>query len=274
MHPSQPATRASVVRNYLRPLGPDNSAYYGSPTIAIGGGPGAERENNAPLDSAQNIAQLNTGVATPRGGKHHSERSRRMHPSNTTRGATRVTILPPVGREESLEYWGLSTSAHWPELDEFASPTGWDDPEQAERDLEEVGFILDGAWTPVDTTRGSDGAIPGARDAGMTAHRGALQAGEYVDPAVLQGMVERELGFTYEQVRSVYRQGPLSAEQRELRGAIDARLLALSRAGGDMTALARALGFQVKTERIKGDSSCWTMEQALNRARAAEPVAA
>jgi hypothetical protein len=101
----------------------------------------------------------------------------------------------------------------------------------------------------------------------LTFHRGVLHPDEYVDHAALQEAVERELGFTYEQVRSVYRQGPLSATQRELRGLIDARLLVLSRAGGQMLELGRAFGWGID-DGGKGDN-CRTMERALERARAA-----
>lgn len=199
-----------------------------------------------------------------------------MCPSTPTRVAPRVTILPEAGRDEMMKQWGLNPSAHWPEIDEQRVPgdspvegeDGWDDPEQAARDLESQGFLLDGGWHAVTRYEG------GSRDGGMTTHRGVLRGDEYVDVEALRAAVERELGFTYEQVRSVYRQGPLTDEQRELRGKIDARLLALSRAGGELNVLARALGMQVKTNRSKGDSSCWVMERAIARARAAEVVKA
>ena len=95
-------------------------------------------------------------------------------------------------------------------------------------------------------------------DAGMVAHRGVLHEDEYVDEPLLKLMIERRLGFTYEQIRSVYRSGPLAADARQLRAKIDARLLALSRSGGVMTLLAEALGL--------GDA---TIERALARAREA-----
>ena len=93
-------------------------------------------------------------------------------------------------------------------------------------------------------------------------HRGVLRPDEYVDEAALRGLVEQELGFTYEQVRSVYRQGRLSAEQRELRGQIDARVLALSCAGANIALLGRALGFHVNDA-----GACEALNNALARAR-------
>jgi hypothetical protein len=215
-----------------------------------------------------------------KGANYKSEGSRRMHPSpKPTRGATRVTILPEAGREEQMERWGLNPSAHWPEIsrwghgpddavDVYDGDAVWDDPDQAARELEERGFIIEGGWAPVAIKNNS------LHSGGLTAHRGVLHPEEYVDQEALRAMVEDELGFTYEQVRSVYRQGPLSADQRELRGQIDARLLVLSRAGGEMTLLAGALGWEVDKTARDGGPSCKRMRLALNRARAAEGVAA
>lgn len=126
-------------------------------------------------------------------------------------------------------------------------------------------FMRGNGWNVVETSRGSGGSTFGARDAGMSAHRGVVHSDEYVDTEALRPMVEFELGFTYEQVRSVYRQGLLSAEQRELRGCIDARLLSLSRAGTNLALLGRLLGFPVKD-----NGNCRVMENALTRARAKE----
>ena len=137
-----------------------------------------------------------------------------------------------------------------PEREGQHVPLGAEDWQAAE-------FMRAGGWSIVH-------AKDGAR-AGVSAHRGATHPDEYVDPAVLRGLVEHELGFTYEQVRSVYRQGPLSADQRELRARIDARLLALSRAGGNLAELGRALGFKVER-----DSHCEPMDNAVARAQAAE----
>jgi hypothetical protein len=168
------------------------------------------------------------------------------------------------------QQWGLNPSAHWPELD-YVERLGvsWDEAaELAADEAEALGFLREGGWRAVAVKNN------GLNNGGMTAHRGVLHPDEYVDALALQKMVEAELGFTYEQVRSVYRQGPLSADQRELRGRIDARLLALSHAGGHMLELARAFGWTVKAGGPHGGPSCDTMERALVRARSCEAVAA
>jgi hypothetical protein len=95
-------------------------------------------------------------------------------------------------------------------------------------------------------------------DAGMTAHRGVLQPGEYVDFFALRSKVEAALGYTYAQISAAYATGRPQADQRQLRDKIDARLLALSVAGGNMTVLAKVLGM--------GHA---TMERALARAKEA-----
>jgi hypothetical protein len=102
----------------------------------------------------------------------------------------------------------------------------------------------------VDTARGQ-GTVGtyGATDAGMTAHRGTLHPDEYVDYFVLRAQVEADLGFSYSDVSEAYANGRPTAEQRQLREKIDARLLALSRAGGNMEQLAKALGLNEKTLR-------------------------
>jgi hypothetical protein len=176
----------------------------------------------------------------------------------------KVTHLPPAGREEQLERWGISPSARWTEANRWGH--GPDDALAAgegadgdERELEERGFLLEGGWHAVEPPKGS------VRGGGTTSHRGVLHPGEYVNEDALRVLVERELGFTYEQVRSVYRQGPLSPDQRELRARIDARLLALSNAGGNVALLGAALGFPVKA-----NGNCRAMENALARARKEE----
>lgn len=98
------------------------------------------------------------------------------------------------------------------------------------------------------------------------AHRGVLTTDErrFLDHATVLAAVERELGVTVEEVRSVYRQGRTSEAQRELRGRIDARLLAIAEDGGHMTELARVLGWKVDNR------GSYTMSRALARARAAQ----
>ena len=98
-------------------------------------------------------------------------------------------------------------------------------------------------------------------DGGLVAHRGVLHPSEYVDFFALREQVEEELGFTYAAIAAVYKQGPKSAEQRQQREQIDARLLALSRAGGSLISLAEAIGLNEKT-----------IDRALVRAKAVEVV--
>jgi len=93
-------------------------------------------------------------------------------------------------------------------------------------------------------------------DAGMTAHRGVLADGEFVDPEELQAAIEAELGYTYAEITAVYKAGPKSATQREFRTYVDARMLALSLSGANMTAVAASL-----------DLSRAAVNRALDRAR-------
>jgi hypothetical protein len=133
-------------------------------------------------------------------------------------------------------------------------------------------FVQDGGWSMVETTRGSGGiGAQGAGDAGMTVHRGVLRGDEYVDRADLLVALESRLGFTINEVHSVYRQGRLSAEQGDFRARIDGRLLALSLAGANMLVLARTFGWELTAS--GGGDRCKTMERALARAREAERTA-
>lgn len=184
-----------------------------------------------------------------------------------------VTTLPPAGREEQLERWGLSTSRHWREV-ECAPRHAADDVdaeyEGHERELEELGFVQEGGWTLVDSARGHagiGGATGGARDAGMSAHRGVLHPDEFINADDLRELVEANLGFTYEQVRAVYRQGPKSTAQLELRSRIGARLLEISAAGGNLLELARSFGWAIDESSTTGGANCRTMERAVERAR-------
>lgn len=134
-------------------------------------------------------------------------------------------------------------------------------------DAQADAFMRRGGFAVVDTAYGSTlGSKYGARDAGMTAHRGVLSGDEYVDDAAVRAEVERVLGFTYDDVHAVYRQGRLSAEQGELRARIDARLLALSRAGANMFQLGEVLGFKTTPGTMHR-----AFKNALARARAASP---
>ena len=100
------------------------------------------------------------------------------------------------------------------------------------------------------------GVVSGKDEGGLVAHRGVLAPGEYVDGFVLRDAVQADLGFTYGDVASAYALGRPTTEQRQLREKIDSRLLALSRAGGNMEQLAKALGLSEKT-----------VDRALRRAR-------
>jgi hypothetical protein len=125
---------------------------------------------------------------------------------------------------------------------------------------EEWDYLFSGG---VSTARGHKG------EAGMRAHRGVLHPHEYLDADALRSAVEAELGFTYDEISTVYRQGRMTDAQIELRNRIDARLLAIAEAGGNMLALARCLGWKINHGwRGEGGASCRTMERALKRARA------
>lgn len=122
------------------------------------------------------------------------------------------------------------------------------------------GVPLDGVAT--DFLRG-DGwqtvSAEGGRQlehSGLTTHRGILHPDEYVDFFALREAVEADLGFTYADVSAAYSNGRPTAEKLQLRERIDARLLELSRAGGNMEQLAKALDLNEKT-----------LRRALERAR-------
>jgi hypothetical protein len=91
-----------------------------------------------------------------------------------------------------------------------------------------------------------------------TAHRGVLTADEwrFLDHEAVIAEVEELLGFTIEELRSVFRQGRKTAAQRALRARVEARFLAIHRAGGNLAALGR----------IAGIAEC-TFTRALVRAR-------
>lgn len=73
------------------------------------------------------------------------------------------------------------------------------------------------AWRVVSGRNGG-----GIDRCGLTAHRSVLHPDEYADGTLVLGVVERELGFSTAELRSVYRQGRLSAAQAALRTRIDA----------------------------------------------------
>src|SRR6188472_344592 len=91
-------------------------------------------------------------------------------------------------------------------------------------------------WTDGDSRFG---VVTGKDDGGMVAHRGVLHPDEYVDFFALREGVEADLGFSYSDVSEAYSTGRPTAEKLQLREKIDARLLGLSRAGGNMVQLAK-----------------------------------
>jgi hypothetical protein len=192
-----------------------------------------------------------------------------MQASNPTGGATPVTIYPEAGREEQLSRWGLEENEPVA-LRQYVDEWGTDDersyaPHQSASSRtgfapEAVDFLRMGGWSVV-SSRG------GNYEGGVTAHRGVLHPDEYVDRIELRVLVEQELGLTFEEIQSVYRQGPLSDEQRALRDRIDARLLEVSNAGGNMLLLAKEIGWAVEGATPTGGERCKTMERAVERAR-------
>jgi len=111
-------------------------------------------------------------------------------------------------------------------------------------------FMREDGFAAVDTSAGTHtGRTYGYQDAGMTTHRGVLHPDEYVNTEVLRRAVEAELGFTVAQLHEVYTRagGPLPVALRDLRAAIDARLLALSESGANMLKLAEVTGLAYRT---------------------------
>lgn len=173
-----------------------------------------------------------------------------------------VTTLPDAGRKGQLARWGISRDrvggrpqTAIPDLQQGAEPPR---PVRRAGNIEraQMGAKLGDGW---------DYATPGADyGVGLTAHRGVLHPDDYVDTNVVQEAVLERLGFSLDEVRSVYRQGPLSSAQRELRARIDARLMEIAEDGGLMKELGRALGWAVKA-----NGTCQTLSNALARAREA-----
>lgn len=128
-----------------------------------------------------------------------------------------------------------------------------DTPQRSRRDQT---MRLSGLEQAAPGQHGGFGIATGKDDGGLVAHRGILAPGEYVDWFALREAVEADLGFTYAEVNEAYALGRPTVEQRQLREKIDARLLALSRAGGNMETLAKALALSEKT-----------VDRALRRAR-------
>jgi hypothetical protein len=87
----------------------------------------------------------------------------------------------------------------------------------------------------------------GDQAGGVTSHRGVLHPDEYVDWNRVVFEAENRLGYTLADLWDAYCQGPKSAAQREHRAGIDAALLAISEAGGNLTALAHVMDMRPET---------------------------
>jgi hypothetical protein len=135
------------------------------------------------------------------------------------------------------------------------SGPGGDDTQRASRthDLttheydrsERSGFSV--VWPSNGGTRGNPGGA-------------VVHPDEYVDVGYLRDLALEAFGFTADEIGSAYTKNPhLSADQRQLRARMGARMLALSRSGGNMLKFAEAIGL-----------SRATVTRALTRAREAE----
>lgn len=178
------------------------------------------------------------------------------HSTTETVPNARRRRLPEATRAAQMRRWGLHPDRLGDERPRQDAPDG--DAPAVRRvytaDADQRALLDGGGWGI---------AHPGgAHDGGTVAHRGVLHPDEYVDTEDLRARVSERLGFTMDEIRSVYRQGPLSAEGRALRARIDARLLEVAKKGGLMVELGRALGLTVRD-----DGTCQTITRALTRAR-------
>lgn len=119
-------------------------------------------------------------------------------------------------------------------------------------------FMGHGGWAFVDPRSRASAA-------GMTTHRGVNAPSDHIDLEHVHEIVEQNFGLTLAEIDAAYTNGRPTHHRAGIRAAIDARLLALSRAGGNLTALARVLGWQ-----IEANGTCRKIDRALARARAAE----
>jgi hypothetical protein len=176
----------------------------------------------------------------------------------TTEGIDmKVTVLPDAGREEMLRAAGLEDTARMPGVARtdagLRAIPGLDD--------EEIDFLFTGGWHVVDIKNNED------ERGGLTTHRGVLHPDEYIDPDALQALVEDNLGFTYAEIAAAYDiTGRPTAVQTEKRRQIDAALLGLSRSGGNLLELAKALGWPIEEADARGGERSKKMERALARA--------
>ena len=151
---------------------------------------------------------------------------------------------PPVGDNH-----GIDVGYH---TDESGSP------QVTRRDLS--GRLAKYDQKGLDTGDSRFGVVYGKDEGGVVAHRGVLQDNEYVDFFALREQLEEDFGFTYADIALAYKNGRPSADQLQLRAQIDARVLELSRAGGNMAQFAKAVGVSEKA-----------IDRALVRARLGNP---
>lgn len=120
-------------------------------------------------------------------------------------------------------------------------------------------FMRASGWLVVHTETAHHASAAGARSHAANQHT-VLHPDEYVDDDLVVALVEDELGFTVEQIHSVYcTGGRIPSARIALRDAIDARLLDVLRAGGNLAELGRRLGLEHKA-----------VERAVARAKSKE----
>lgn len=104
---------------------------------------------------------------------------------------------------------------------------------------------------------------------GMVAHRGVLTEDEAanLDWQNVERRVEALLECTFEELATAYGAGRPDADRLARRGEIDAKLLEIQEAGGNMHQLAVVLGWPVRT--TPTGVECQKMAKALARARQA-----
>jgi hypothetical protein len=117
-------------------------------------------------------------------------------------------------------------------------------------------FLRGNGWTFVHS---HDGGRAGLNSHAVNQYT-VLHPDDYVNEETLAALVEDELGFTVEQLHSVYcTGGRIPSSRQELRDVIDARLLDLVRGGANMDLFGRLMG-------LNGS----TVDRALARARSQE----
>lgn len=117
-------------------------------------------------------------------------------------------------------------------------------------------FLRGTGWTFV---HNHDGTRAGLNSHLVNQHT-VLHPDEHVDELLLAALVEDELGFTVEQLHSVYcTGGRIPSSRIALRAEIDARLLDLASGGANMDLFGRLTGLNEST-----------LDRALARARSQE----